>query len=1454
MLAFMLLLMSVGTSYADTDMIVEHYDVDDGLPGNIVYSALKDSDGFLWFGTWHGMCLFDGTRFFPYTVRRSKTSDMPPRKITRMVEDADGYIWIRDVDNHVYLFDRRTEVFRNVFFELRSKSQNVQVIKICRMHNGHILMLTRDKSMYEAYADETGNPVLEKIFDSYEYTEHTSKRLLCNVLGETDTRIYWIDRRHNICAVEKPVKRPVLRGMPKDVDFTCCNNTDGYLCAGTADGEVYIVDVAAGKVERYAFDELQHEAVTSVIPAGGVIYVTTSRALYSFVKGGDVTLLSTAAGGAVSPFIDGYGKLWMNIGRRSLVCYNPSEGSTHSFVMPADSVKDVMTYCDAGINGLFMLTLSGDVWRYDHSDGTMESLSQKIGATGTDSKRHFFDIYMDNDGRLWLSSMTDGVYKISFPRRSFTFLYPELLSKKDKLGEKIGVRAVCQTRGGDLWVGTRGGELYQFDGCDGGVKQCISDDIGNVYHIMEDADGNLWFSTKGNGLIKATSDATALHGLRMTRYRRDGSKYSINSDKVYNTFQDKSGRIWVCTFSGGLNLIEQNGEKVLFHNKDNSFTRYPKYDLYTNVRGITEDNDGRLWVGTTDGLMSLGGDFGDVTEIDFETFRDENSASIADDDIFTLFRDRNSNIWIGTFGGGLHKIEGYDEHTHRPKLRAYSFAERNGGGVVSSIAEDTDRYLWICTENGLASLQPSTLQKAGYDRFAGFPAVHIEDNTSMVTADGRVLIGCNEGLLAFDPAQVRKENSMQHSTFIVDFKVHNRSLADFDPPICVGSPRYMSEIELSHDQNMFTIEFATLTYTDPERLSYTYILDGYEDRWHDNGNNRYASYANVPPGKYTFRVKPADGNSPECIIKITVRPPWWASWWAYIIYFVLACALLYGILRLVLYTIRMRNEVYISDRLAELKLRFFTNISHELRTPLTLIKGPVDELKNNESLSDAGKEYLALIDRNAAKMLQLVNQILDFRKVQSGKMKMHVSLVNMNEMLESFCEEYRVMADECDIAFRLEMPGESVMVWCDAEKVRSVIGNLVSNAFKFTPAGGTICISIDHDAARNVCRVSVEDDGRSIPKAQLEQIFERFSQADNDAVGSYAGTGIGLSLSREFVSMHHGKIWAENNPGDKGVTFIMELPTDKEHFGEDVDIYFDDKSANAALVYTDEEGKETAETGSTDAEETAAEPSSERPTILIVEDNADLCRMMSLQLKKHYNVYTAGNGEEGLKKTYSYRPDIIISDLMMPGMDGMEMLRRVRKDFNISHTPVIILTAKHNEQDMMAAVSGGANAYITKPFSSDYLMARIKQLIEEQRIFQRKMAMHRREGRDKEDVKNEYEQHIAKKDLMFMEQIHEIIERNINSDDFNINTIAETIGLSRSAFFKKLKSLTGFAPVDLVRDVRLTKAADMIETTDENITTIAYSVGFHDVGYFGKCFKQKFGKTPKDYRADFRKG
>ena len=1447
--------------HAYTNMIVEHYTVDQGLPNNIVNCSLKGRDGFMWFGTWYGLCSFDGSKFRAYNNRDGFYSDIPPRKIQSLLEDKNGFLWIKTVDRKLYVFDKVNERFHAVYDDMKEYSENIQIIKIQLTPEGDVLLLTKDKSLLRASTDKEGKIDIRLLHDSGINAALYDWRLRNNVFCETREYVNWIGIDYKIFSFRKGSKlldKPIdfiskKMGVSAKKVFTCAYGGEKAVWLGDENGNLYRIDLTSGGVNKYRLPGIVSRIENLLVTDAGVVYISMGgQGFYEYnLNSRSLRKLPVAAGKSTvtHSFVDKYDKLWFIEGNSGALCYDPLNDESERFTFPSGQALCDFSVQDAGEQGLFFLTTSGEVMSYDRETRIMTRLNQMKQFMIEEKNHLFFNMLIDNDGVLWLTSTSAGVYRINFPKKQFRLLDPRSFGSVDEKQSAMGIKALFQARNGDIWIGTRWQQVYRLDR-QGRIKQIYSAanyHIGNVYNIMEDNKGNLWFSTKGNGLVKAEPDASSKLGFKFTRFTNNPQQSnSISGNEVYFTFQDSKGHIWVGVLAGGLNLLSEEHGQTVFKHKYNGLKRYPSYGLYMDVRNITEDNDGRIWVGTMDGLMSFSNRFTSPEQIEFETYRGQSASSnIADNDIYVLYRDREGSIWVSVFGGGVSKLIGYDKITRRPLFKSYGLREGLNTDVVVSIVEDKDKYLWFVTEDGLSRFDRKTERIRNFDKYDGFFNVKMEESSALKTFDGELWLGCKQGVLIFSPDKIETLN-VSYQTYIVDFQVSNRDLRSFrEDPILMESVKYADNIELKHNQSMFTIEFAALNYYNQNRVSYKYILEGYETEWHFNGKNRIASYTNVPPGEYVFRVQSIDEANPELLsektLHITILPPWWRTWWAYTIYTLIGLALLWAILKLTFFMIRMKNDIYIEQRLSELKIKFFTNISHELRTPLTLIKGPIQELKDKESLTEKGKQYVELMEKNTNQMLQLVNQILDFRKIQSGKMRLHVSQINLNTLVQSFQKEFRVLAEENEISFNFQLADETIYLWADKEKLETVIRNIISNAFKFTPSGGSIFVSTGLVEGSERCYIRVEDNGVGIPQNKLSEIFERFSQGENARNAYYQGTGIGLALSKEIISLHHGLVKAESE-AQQGAVFTVELLLGKEHYKpSEVDFYVGDGEAEA--VGSDLSSAETQEVVN---EEEGMDAS--LPTVLLVEDNKDLGNLLKLQLEDRYNIYLAANGVEGLKKVHLYHPDIVVTDQMMPEMSGTEMLQRIRQDFQISHIPVIILTAKNDDEAKTKAISMGANAYITKPFSKDYLIARIEQLLGERKLFRERVWTHTEEAQP-----DNYEQYLVKKDIQLLEKIHQVIEENLDNSDFNIDTIAANVGLSRSAFFKKLKSLTGLAPVDLVKEIRLNKSIELIKNTDMSISEIAFAVGFKDSGYYSKCFRKKYDQTPREYMNEWRK-
>lgn len=1432
------------------NILINHYSTDIGLPNNSVSCILKDRDGFMWFGTWYGLCRYDGYFCKRYTEVNLPLVEMPPRKIQTLVEDRNGLLWIKTVDRKLYTFNKKKETFRFINDRMKSMSGNIQIIKIQLNQDGNVLILTKDKSLFLAFSDEEGNVDIEQVCGVRKEDMTIDLRLKKNILSENDKSVSWIGQDFKILLVEKDSAlyskgHVLIRQLQEDssIEHTAVFQQGKVLWIGDSKGNVSTINLGSGLVSHYILPEIQ-KPINALVVEGHLLFLTTSdNRLYCYdLEAQRLKGLPVAWGDAKVISLLCYGKeyLWIETSR-SLTLYNYKNGTIHTYKYEA--VNDIRSleirYKKDG--HAFVLTSRGEAWMIFLPTGELYPINQLQSIHDLAPSQIFSDLQYDEEDGIWLSSMDNGVYSLHFPANQFRFLDTEVFFGREK-GQPDGIRALYQTKDGRIWVGTRWRSLYCLD-TERKLLHHFSKDnyeIGNVYHILEDYKGNLWLSTKGDGLVKGVPDKSQPAGYRFVRYSyKSDDVSSISSNSVYYVFEDSRHRVWIATLGGGLNLYEERDGKEFFYNLRNGFSDYPDYGQYCEVRTIIE-NEGRIWVGTMDGLMSFDVDFKSPESIDFEIYRGKKYNGLAENDVYTLYSDRSSQIWGSVFGGGVFRLDKYDSTQHIPHFISYGEKDGLNNSVVMSIVEDDNQNMWLATENGLSCFNKQSEKFTNIDRYDGFPDVELEESSILYTAGGELWLGARKGIVVFKPDQIRSVG-LHARTYVVNFSVSNEEL-EVGKDIPSAMP-YVDKVILTHEQSMFNIEFATLNYAEPSIVTYRYILDGYESEWHDNGSNCMASYTNVPPGKYTFTVQAIDRTASNLIsernLAIVVLPPWWATWWAYLIYSLIGLGVLSLIVRTALLFIRMKNNVYIEQRLSELKIKFFTNISHELRTPLTLIKGPIQELKEKETLSEKGKQYIFLMERSTQQMLQLVNQILDFRKIQNGKMRLHVSAVRLSDVLGKVCREFKVLSEETDINFETSFVSSDVVIWVDEDKFCTVIRNVISNAFKYTSAGGWIRVSVEVDEADSTCKISISDDGVGIPKDKLVEIFERFSQANTDKT-PYKGTGIGLALSKELVLMHHGDIHAQSD-GIKGATFVITIPLGKDHFKDsEVDFY-------VGNIVEFPEGIPMEEASD---EEEDIDKKNSLPSILLVEDNKDLCQMLKMQLEDRFKVYMASDGAEGLKKVLQYHPDLVVTDQMMPEMDGMELLEHIRADFQTSHIPVIMLTAKNNDEMKSKAYAAGANAYITKPFSKDLLITRIEQLLNDRRHLVEQICQ---SAAVLSETKTNYEQLLEKKDVELLERVHQVIEDNLDNADFNIDSIAQSIGLSRSAFFKKIKGLTGLAPVDLVKEIRLNKSVDLIKNTDLTISEIAFTVGFKDAGYFGKCFRKKFNQTPRDYMAVWRK-
>lgn len=637
----------------------------------------------------------------------------------------------------------------------------------------------------------------------------------------------------------------------------------------------------------------------------------------------------------------------------------------------------------------------------------------------------------------------------------------------------------------------------------------------------------------------------------------------------------------------------------------------------------------------------------------------------------------------------------------------------------------------------------------------------------------------------------------------------------------------------------------------PNNISYAYKLEGFEKKWNYIGHQRTATYTNLPKGNYNLKIKStnSDGIWVENTrtLNITVLPSFWETPWAYLLY-ISGIILIILTASYILFTIfRLKHKVTVEQQISDIKLRFFTNISHELRTPLTLIAGPIEHVLQNGNLNNEEKEQLILVERNTHRMLRLVNQILDFRKIQNKKMKMRVQQIDLIPFTRHIMENFDSMADEHQIDFKLICQPTSLYIWADADKLEKILFNLLSNAFKYTPQGKEIKITIQ-ESEKDVT-VSVEDQGVGIAENKQKALFTRFENLVDKNLFNQSSTGIGLSLVKELIDMHHGKIDFYSKPGE-GSSFTIHLLKGKEHYDISTEFIISDQAVTSI--------NETYANGTLSLinEDTNNSISTDKETLLIVEDNVELRFFLRTIFISYFNVIEATNGNSGIEKSKQFLPDIIICDVMMPQKDGIEMLQELREEITTSHIPIVLLTAKSTIESKLAGMKFGADDYITKPFSATFLKARIFNLLEQRKKLQALYCASLQpsiQAQIEQQTELPTAPKLSPNDQKFMDTILSFINKHLDNGDLMVEDIAKEANMSRSVFFKKLKTLTGLSPIEFLKDIRIKNAAELIKKNEYNMAQIAYMVGFNDSHYFSKCFKQQYGITPTEYKDKWLK-
>lgn len=1339
-------------------------DVKNGLSNNHPTCFLLDSHGFMWVGTNAGLNRYDGYEFKVFKNDPADSTSLRSNSIRSLWEGPEGKIWAgSNTENSVY--DPLTEKFA---------SDTQTELKKLGIPAGFIRTIHKDKIGQYWFAQAknglfvvppgSGGKTIHLRHSAQDPRSIASNEI--SAISDSPDKHLWIIHRNGILEKINPKTRKVIWRS----DYLAKKHQNRSLNYGItvdSDGELWL----------YAIRENL-----------GIYRFNPTDLSFSFYNktNGSPRLNSDIIQGVVQ---DNQGRMWIGVDHGGINLLD-KKSKTISYILPDDDDRNAI------------------------------------------SQNTFNAIYRDHSGVIWVGTYKDGVNYyhediFPFPLFKHKRADPTSLPYND-------LNRFLEDQKGNIWMGSNGGGLIYFDRQKNTYKQYLNNpadpnSLGAnvIISLFLDKKNVLWIGTYFGGL-------TSFDGTRFTTYRHNpADPASLSHHSVWEIKEDSRGNLWIGTLDGGLELFDRSTGK---------FAHFPAraansvHDAY--ISEITEDNRGNLWIGT-----SFGVDVRDAVSGKFTNYHYEPNApgSISNNIVHAIIQDSKNRIWVGT-QDGLNLFDPL-----KKQFRIFKQAQGLPHNSILSVIEDDSGDLWIATPYGLARTQLTEtktglqVQFINYDESDGLQGSEFTENAALKTRSGELFFGGARGYNRFRPEEILPK-AIFRKVVLSSFSVFNKKLnahdqLEGDRAILSKAISETEKIVLPHSANIFALDFTVLDFFHPQKIRYQYKLEGFNDDWvHASSTSRTASYTNLDPGTYVFRVKASNENggwnSDETTLEIQILPPWWNAPVARLSYLLLFIFALY----LAGKTIRKKErERYLieqerreSRRLREMndvKIRFFTNMSHEFRTPLSLILSPLEKILKDNPDSPL-QNQMQLMQRNAKRLLNLVNQLLDFRKLEVSGIKFSPTEGDIIHFIREATFSFTDISQKKQISLSFKSSMDSLNTSFDEDKLEKILFNLLSNAFKFTPENGEVSVEIasaqlPHSGDKSWLEISVCDTGIGIPEEKQERVFESFFQNDLPAGLLNQGSGIGLSITKEFVSLHGGAISVKSQPGE-GSCFKVMLPVQK--------------AQNATLSIL-----ETAPAPVTPPVQVSerSQHDSGLPVLLLVEDNEDFLFYLKDNLKELYHIIEAKNGSEGWTRATAVIPDLIVTDVTMPEMDGMELVRRLKNDERTQHIPLVLLTAGTSPDQHLAGYELGIHDYIEKPFNFEILQFRLSNILKQQeaarKTFSQQIAI---KGRDIA---------ISSRDENLVRQVIAIVEENIGNAEFSVEALSREVGMSRIHLYRKLNAISGKTPVEFIRSIRMERAARLLEQSQLTISEIAYQVGFNNPKYFARQFKDEFGELPSVY-------
>ncbi|MDP4210170.1 MAG: two-component regulator propeller domain-containing protein [Bacteroidota bacterium] len=1372
-----------------------------------VFCMAQDENGFIWMGTRDGLNRFDGYDLMTFKYDPSNPNSISNNEITCIFADPNGLLWIGTRGGGVNLLDRRTN---RIYRFLNISKENI-VRNIFKSRNGTLWIGTSNglvkviSDLHNQKFEFENVSVRGKFRSAYGTTINPRKTEISVVsINELSPDKLLIGTEQGFYTYNPKVKQ--FRSVDLGADYvtivtSILVDAKQNVWLGTFEGLLKLVTKPGGRFDITSYNNHQR----------GERYIRSNR-IESVVS-------------------DPFGNIWAG-----------SRGA-----------------------GLIKITGSGKTFVFQNDALDYQSLNDNIVNS----------LLVDRTGVLWIGTESHGCSMVDLYNKRFSHLR-SIPNRFGSLGGSL-VTAISGNLTNRVWVGTTEGGLDKLTFSKGtykidhfpSIKVTPTLSSNEIISLLEDRDHTLWIGTTANYI---------------TRYdERGGFKSYPSNGYVFSIYQDKANRIWFGTWGQGLGLIDKNSGQISRISNEMGNRHSLSSDM---VLAIFDDDYGNLWVGTKGGGVNIcpsnelargNGNF-----ISFKS-QSLSEGSISHNDVYCITRDSRGIIWIGT-GGGLNKViplnnQSIGEAVRKKNVSFKAYSEKDGlpNGVIYSVLEDRQGNLWLSTNNGLCVFDPRTEKVKNYFDNDGLLANQFHSNAYFKDAGGFMYFGGVNGLTYFNPDSI-KNNPFAPQTQITGLKIFNQAIMPGDKHngriVLNTDIANAKEIILSYRDKELTFEFSAMHYANSQKIHYAYRLVGFNDKWQETkSNDRSVTYTNLDHGTYVLQVKATNNDGvwsekPDELV-ITILPPFWQSPWFSIVYILLIAGGLYLFRKYSLIAVKEKNRLLIEQlehkkqtEIAEAKMRFFTNISHEIRTPLTLIYDPLERVLAQGELDPNSRQHLTLMSKNVNRLLSLVNQLLQFQKIDMGFVSLKVSEVSLMPFLREVAGNFAQKISLKNVSLAIDTFSEQISLWFDSEFMTTVFYNLLSNAIKFTPEGGQISIKLtpyqgNFDVGfisglrqrifsskvkeQNWIAIEIADTGKGISRREISRIFNRFYQVNEPSMYHHAGSGIGLSLVKEYVELHKGHIEVSSLPG-AGSRFTVYLPVGKKHFRPDQII-----SKAKPRVSGEDYNIPDDETEMNGADETSMvgpEKSVEAPLLLIIEDDHELAAYLQNYFGETYQVITVFDGKKGMARAQESSPDLVISDVMLPGATGIEICNYLKSNIETSHIPVILLTAKAAEDDMISGYEGGADSYMTKPFNIKVLAAQVKSLIETRNQLKHSFS--------KKVVLKPSDLAITSLDEQFLQRLMDISNAHLSDNDFDVSGLVEAMNMSHTAILKKIKALTGLSLVDFIKSLRLKKAAQILQKEKYPIAEVGYMVGFSDPKYFSKCFIKEFGKTPTEYGNEFR--